>query len=407
MIRVVLLLFFLNFAFISNVEANDRCISQIQTAETGWLFRSKTDFMREFEINSELEEKFRRLNEALEDQGMKLIIALLPTRGMMADQQIENFNSVQAQKSYLEVASVFETVGIRVAYIKDFKNEDFYYKTDHHWSDFGAKMMAKTVSDIITVNPAYKDLPKTEYQEEVRENQKFKGSFSKILEKDCGVAIDEEVYSDYTIYPAKNSLIDLNNADIVLIGTSNSDKRASKANFEGHLKKELSADVVNHSISGGGHDSALLQYLVSKDFQGNKPKFIIWEFPIYQDFRNPDFYKQAIASIYGSCGGNALFQEKVNINNNKFKVTLDQGINVEKAYLHINLPEFNKKKFRVTLVEEDNKRTPFNFERSKFYKPDGQFYLDLSYVKNIKSIEGLLPESYIETAEVSICSYSE
>lgn len=255
---IILTLVFLSF---SNANANQNCGEEISTGKNEWFFRDKTDFQEDFEIDGMLSKYINNFNQALKKQNIELVVALLPTRGMLHSEFIlkTGYNVDVAQKNYMGTIKKLQALGLNVAYMNDFYNyPNYFYKSDHHWSADGARAMAAEVAHNIKKLPIYSDLMKSEFETTKTEIITFEGSFKKMIEDKCSENLPKEeeaqIYKTFS-KGGNNSLFDdINETEVVLIGTSNSDSNASKANFDGFLKEFLSVDVMNYSISGGGHD---------------------------------------------------------------------------------------------------------------------------------------------------------
>ncbi len=401
-------LIFISFSSLAKESCNDDFVE----GKNGWIFRDKTDFQETFEINGNLQNYIQKFNETLQRQNITLVISLLPTRGMMHSEYYseDGFSVETAQRNYLQTAEILRDLGMQVASVDNFENSlSYFYKTDHHWTRAGAELMAKNTAKIIKSLPIYPKIKKKEFKTEQNEEEKFEGSFVKSTNIECYNNVSpSEVVSIYKTFPVlKGDLLNnVEQPEIVLIGTSNSDNKASKANFEGFLKENLSTDIINHSVSGGGHDSAMLKYLNSKEFREYKPKIIIWEFPIYQNFRDADFYKQIIPSALGACDNNTIWEKELEIKGDKARFDIPHEINVENTYMYLNIPNFNQRKLRLTRVYDDT-RVPFDFKRSKYYGSGENFFLLPEHKTGLKAVEILLPSDKFNRATLQFCPYSE
>ena len=67
----------------------------------------------------------------------------------------------------------------------------------------------------------------------------------------------------------------------VLVGTSFSDSAIN--NFAGFLSEFTGLDIVNYSITGGNQYGAMTSYMTSDEFKDQRPTFLIWENPIYNN----------------------------------------------------------------------------------------------------------------------------
>lgn len=367
-----------------------------------WIFRKKTDFQEEFKIRDKPLSGLIKFKNVLKQQDIELIIALLPTRGMMHADQVLNqeFDMTKALQSYRDLVQKLNVNGIRtIGYFDQIPN--FYYFADHHWTADGARVVAEKIS--LTVED--QNFQSETFQTEKGAVEIFEGSFQKEYKKVCHDELSPMKATIYhTLSQNQDLFSDKKPADIVLIGTSNSDNEASRANFDGFLKQNLSADIYNASISGGGFDTAMLQYLASNEYKNHKPKLMIWEFHVYQNFNDIHFYAQAVPVVYGSCGQDNAYKQTVKVSDNKFSFDLGEGQSWDDHYIMLNIESYEGSKFRLELVGEE--KSSFNIERSKFYDPDGIFYYDLRDYPQTTKILGMLPSGSYEDVELAICRYS-
>lgn len=263
----------------------------------GWVFRTLADFKSVFKTNHKSDGQLQAFNNALKDRGVHLVIAMLPTRGMMHGDQIyrDDFNRLKAMEAYKALALHIRTLGLSVAEVDHFDIPGYFYKRDHHWTPVGALDMAGRVAAI--AKESGDRLPYIKFTTEAQGTIEHKGTFTKVSEEVCKAPLPPEKTPKYITSGGPDDLLgDMPEPRAVLVGTSNSVNDAAHANFEGFLKQSLNADVLNFSVSGGGADEAMLKYLVSDNFRNHPPVLLIWEFPVYQDFDNSMFLDKAIAA---------------------------------------------------------------------------------------------------------------
>ena len=386
----------------------------------GWIFRTKTDFDGNFKVNSALRDRFTRLKQAFKSKDMDLVVALIPTRGMMHHNEVEytQFDADKTIALYNKLVKELKNIGIGVGAVDDFTaGQDFFYKRDHHWQAAGAKLMAQKIAAEVKQLESYKEIEKQKFKTEQEGTVIQKGTFVEFANKVCGSDIQHETVPAYKTFAdggdKEGDLFgDQKEADIVLIGTSNSSQVASKANFDGFLKEYIGADVKNLAVSGGGVDTAMLDWLSSKEYKARKPKIVIWEIPVYQNFKGGPFYRQAIPATYGDCGSDALATAEEEITNNRFEfASLLEGKNIaaKNHYLYLKFDDFKGRKFRLTTHYQDEGRSPFDFRRSKFFSPDGIFFAEFEQDndKILKSLEGLMPKDAKGKVIARICAYPQ
>ncbi len=398
----------------------DGSYKKLIEGKDGWIFRTKTDFDGNFKVNSALRDRFTRMKQAFKAKDMDLVVALIPTRGMMHHTQVDytQFKADATIASYNKLVAELKDIGIGVGAVDNFKaGQDFFYKRDHHWQAAGAKILAQKVAESVKQLESYKSIEKKKFITEQEGTVTQKGTFTEFANKVCGSDIQHETVPSYKTFAedagGEGDLFgDQKSADIVLIGTSNSSQVASKANFDGFLKEYIGADVKNLAVSGGGVDTAMLDWLSSADYKAHKPKIVIWEIPVYQNFKGGPFYRQAIPATYGDCGSDALSTAEADVANNRFEFpSLFEGKNIaaKNHYLYLKFDDFKGRKFRLTTHYTDGSRSPFDFRRSKFFSPDGIFFVEFEQNndKILKSLEGLMPKDSKGKVTARICAYPQ
>lgn len=378
----------------------------------GWLFRTR-DYRADFKLNSAAHERFARLNAAMEKQGMKLVIALLPTRGIMHPgmQGRAEFDRAKAIASYQEIAKSIESTGISVARVTDFENQkNYFYKRDHHWTAAGAKDMAAKVAEKIKAMPAYAAIPKKKFKTETGETIDHMGTFAEFVQESCGTTIPPEKVLKHSTYEvgADDLTGDAQKADIILLGTSNSTDTASRANFDGFLKESIGADVENLSVSGGGVDSAVLNWLTSPDYASRKPKIVIWEFPIYHDYDSGPTQRQIIAGVHGDCASRAVKTVQKPISGENV-VLFDDVSSLNMAgpdhYFRLKFSDMKERKFRASIQYANGKKISINFRRDKNDERHGIYFSEIEEKDKspLKSLTLSMPSGVKGTVDATFC----
>lgn len=267
----------------------------------GWVFRTKTDFKDSFVLKDEAHQRLRLLNDLLLKKNVRLMLVPLPTRGMMHGDHIlkTGYNRRTSIQSYRDLVSALRADHLLVAATEDFDHQPgYYYQYDHHWRPEGARNMAAQIAAALRAENM--TFPRVTFKTESQGLVDHVGTFSKLIMDVCASTVPAEKVENYATYLAdadNDLLVDRPTADIILVGTSNSTP-VSHANFDGFLKQAIGTDIENMSISGGGADTALLQFLNSERLHGaHPPRLVIWEFPVYQGFAAVPFLDKAIAAV--------------------------------------------------------------------------------------------------------------
>lgn len=390
---------------------NKKSFRKLVSGKNGWIFRTTTDFQENFDLNDLGVRRFQRLKQAFDTQGMELVIALIPTRGMMHADVVMNdgYDVEVAWKSYNKLAVQLEEHGIPVATATK-EAGDFFYKRDHHWNADGARFMAQQVAEKIHNMTAFSDITKQEYITETGDGAVQGGTFTKFINEKCQSEIVGEDISLFVTARKDQSLFDDQpKADILLVGTSNSTHTASKANFDGFLREYIGADVENISVSGGGEDTAFYNWLHSDAYKDQKPKVVIWEVPVYQGFDSGPFFRQLIPAVYSECDPvtqeEGLVMEKAELFNS---VWSNENRTGKDLYALVSVEGKGIRKLRAVTEYESGKKDVVGLQRSKRYEGDNIFYFELNQNRSeiIKTLTLSFPKSAIDLKmKASLCAY--
>ncbi|WP_296219357.1 alginate O-acetyltransferase [Pseudomonas sp. UBA2684] len=280
-----------------------------------WLFRSRYDLRTDFGTTPYGYSQFKRLRDTLKRKGIELMVVYQPTRGLVNRAQLtaeeqRQFNFALAKQNYLQAVADFRKAGIWVTDLSPLFDEPaadtaYYFKADHHWTPAGAERTAKLVAETLKQIPAFADIPQQQFESKVVGLLPKAGTLHKTAANFCGTSYATQYVERYATEPVgeadSDSLFgDAASPQIALVGTSNS---GPAYNFAGFLQQHSSTDVLNMSVSGGGFDSALLQYMSSQEFHDNPPKILIWEFATHYDLAQQSFYRQAVPLVNNGCAG--------------------------------------------------------------------------------------------------------
>ncbi|WP_437884137.1 alginate O-acetyltransferase [Pseudomonas sp. LRF_L74] len=283
-----------------------------------WLFRSRYDLRTDFGTTPEGYQEFKRLRDALKAKGIELMIVYQPTRGLVNREQLTaeekaSFNYELAKNNYLAAVEKFRKAGIWVTDLSPLFDErdkdiDYYFKADHHWTPAGADRTAALVAETLKQVPGFNDIPKKQFESKVVGLLPKAGTLHKTAANFCGTTYATQYVPRYETEPvgeaSGDSLFgDETDPQIALVGTSNS---GPAYNFSGFLEQHTGADVLNLAVSGGGFDSALLQYMSGKEFHEKPPKILIWEFATHYDLAQKSFYRQALPLVDNGCEGHPV-----------------------------------------------------------------------------------------------------
>ena len=160
----------------------------------------------------------------------------------------------------------------------------------------------------------------------------------------------------------------------MLVGTSFSD--APLANFAGYLSQSTGLEVLNYAVTGGNQYGAITSYLISRDFAAARPRFLIWENPIYNNLAQfgPDPMEELITAASNSCT-RQLQVEKADPNT----LTADlRGLNLRQdASILADLGADGGRRAEFRFVTASGITRTTSIERSGRVQSSGRFFKSL------------------------------
>lgn len=366
------------------------------TGKEGWVFRSKQDLRQEFKFSDEDAALYRAFSDALKSRGTTIVLAVIPTRGMIAHDKllpqhpaVQGYDAAAAKESYRAMIDKINARGVLAVGTPDpATGADYFNHADQHWTVAGAKDMAQAVAARIKTPDLWQGVPEETYRTIEGEIVTYDGRFGEAVQALCGFRPAPEDDREARTVPVKDGgnedalFGDQGAPEVVLVGTSNSKRDEFDANFVGALEEALSADVYNAAISGGGMDDSLVAYLDSAEFRDNPPAFLIWEIPGYYNLGGEGMenaLRQAIGSVYGYCEKPLAEMAPEKITGEE-RVYLMRGIGDRKipanrAYIAIDFDKDVKKDFSVAFKTSDKKNTLMKFKKRREGNGDTFFYL--------------------------------
>lgn len=402
-----------------------KSMKNIVIGRNNWLFRSDVDLSTDFGIPNNFKSEFNRLVSELNKKGIELVVMLQPTRGLIHRDQVaekSHYSDVLALKNFIAferqlIASGSVVPEMHFLLEGEKLDRDYFFRRDHHWTPFGARISAKIVADKIKSIPLYKSLKIKKFSTEQGVLIPKDGTMNRALMRLCGNNFGSQYVQGFSTYSEDTSedalFGDEVTPEIVLVGTSNSAQRdddRKNYNFDGFLKDFLQVDVLNQSLPGGGQDGSFIQYLLNEYDMNNPPKVILWELPVSYALDDSLMYRQLIPAIKGGC--NAASKD-VTVSNSfelsEFKVKqryelfkgkdlVQHNIRPNKYALELSLSDTSLKDFYVITYFENGERDKVWFRRYDIV--DGGKYL-LEMTKIPEHRENKITSIFIEPTEPS------
>lgn len=293
----------------------DRDLPSIE-GKDGVFFRINADLRMNHPFSDNVVAQMAEFANALAEQGTTLIYVPIPTKSVTMPEHLpENawlygFDLDVATWVHVDILNRLNAAGVVTVDVREAMKQTPdgtlpFFKADFHWTAHGAAEAAKAIAEVFRALPGYAELDKTEHATvETGVETAFSG-MRRILQKHCletlpeakTMTFDTQLASVTDIFGTADDAsddagedqgggLDIFGADtaaipVALIGTSFSDSPIN--NFPGFIAQYSELEVINYAITGGNQFGAMTSYLTSSEFQENRPRFIIWENPIYNN----------------------------------------------------------------------------------------------------------------------------
>lgn len=262
---------------------------EVRLGRDGWLF--SVEEIR-YEAQSDVWMRQRlgtvaRVSRALEQKGVRLVVALLPDKARVHQAQMPGgrYPAWHEHRYGLALQGLrgarVETVDLREVLGPEAQRAPVFYRSDTHWNQHGAALAAQAVAR--RVREIAPDLPSVPYRTAAAATSETRvGDLLRMIglgDVPNGLRPDPDVEHVQTTVQVgekvQGGLMDDVSVPVALAGTSYS----RRANFHGALQQHLSADVLNMSKDGGGFATAMTAYLKGEEFTDAPPQVLIWEIP--------------------------------------------------------------------------------------------------------------------------------
>lgn len=271
----------------------------------GFFFRIFADLRMQHPFTEQTTQQMGQLAEALKAHGTTLLYVPIPTKSMTLpsflpdDAKLFGFDENVAVAVYEDQVARLSAQGVATIDLlaalrtTDGSNPPFF-KSDFHWTSRGAETAAQAIGGMIKQMPAYADVTPVSFETKATGAELAVSGMRRTLQAYCVLSLPPVISTSYeTVEVASaDANVDIfgdsgsaeagsTSDEIALVGTSFSD--ALVPNFLGFLAQYASLPVSNMAITGGNQFGAITSYLTSREFQANRPKFLVWENPIYNN----------------------------------------------------------------------------------------------------------------------------
>lgn len=285
-----------------------KALKYLTEGKNGWVYRSKDDFIEDFDKNISYQ-GLKELNDLLVSRGIRLVLVYLPTRALMTPGSVPRarFDFDKAFASYKAKLKKLRQVGILVpdtaSLVTQYKDTDFYFKRDIHWTPFGARKTAELTAQTILQAGLIEPLTGYQFTNDRVGSYTISGFMQKGIKQLCGSEYIKQYFQAYTFSQSSNAsdedalLTEDPDIETVLLGTSFS--AVDRLNFAGFLQEYLKAPLENYALPAGRQLGSWITFSETKS--NPAPKVIIWEVLPYYLLTDSIVLAQILPRIQGGC----------------------------------------------------------------------------------------------------------
>lgn len=402
-------------------------IAELQMIEgkDGMFFRILADMRLQHAFTDQTVDNLAAMAKALEKSGTTLIYVPLPTKSQVLPELVPTraslygFDAGIATEIYDDVVRRLNEKGVSAVDIatpmrennRNSFGEHSFFQADFHWTAHGADVAAKAIGDRVKALPAYEDVEPVRFDmKEVPPPEEF-SSMRELLQKHCVNHVPTVTAHTYEAVRAEDEAAGSGSVDIfgsgdaatiALIGTSYSDKPIS--NFAGYLEHWTGIPLDNYSISGGNQFGSILSYITSREFQEQRPRFLIWENPIYNNLGQYGDapWAEIVAASLGECSpavpSTASGENAVEADLSTAKLSHDDVILAD-------IGSDTSRKATFTLTGTDGTVRTRSIERGDRLRSTGRYFFSLGGFPagSIDKVEVTFDAPVDDTTTLSIC----
>ena len=375
----------------------------------GWFFRAEnTDLDEFFVLDSESVSYMARLGDALRDRGTRLLLMPVPTRALVAYDQMDTRVPLQgryarrdALAEYRAYVQGFRAAGLDVVdidpeTIRARIGAAFYLKRDLHWTPQGAKFAAQiAAADIDRLLGPQATEGRARFTTRQVRVEPMTGRLQTAINQYCDDPVPAQELAVFQTVreggdggpsdDAEQALFGDAGAggpQVVLAGTSFS--ATPTFNFPGFLSEALGRSVLDYSISAGGLSTSLLSYLETSDFDRDPPQVLLWEFLAYHSFADDAvFFRQMIGAANGTCTGTdrLVAESLVEITGAGDVISVPPDappVVGQNGYLGLEIPDRTVRRFTIEIEYADRDADIVTIDQAPPYASSSRFFLEFS-----------------------------
>lgn len=392
----------------------------------GFFFRIFADLRMQHPMSDQVVAQLGQLAAALKERGTTLVYAPIPTRGQTLptflpdEAKLYGFDKDVAAAVYKDQIARLRAQGVVAVDLlealasTDSENPPFF-RSDFHWTSDGARLAAQAIGATIKGLPDYAEVTPTEYQTTRVGEELAVSGMRRTLQAYCALSLPPVVTKAFeTVEVASaEAAADIfgtsspeGGADeIALVGTSFSD--AEVPNFSGFLAEYASLPVSNQAITGGNQFGAIVSYLTSRNFTETRPRYLVWENPIYNNLAQ--FGVGPMTELIAAARNDCTPIDRAAIKggeNNTLEVDLSSVRIDPKQVLLADAGDDGSRDVVFSFETADGKTMSQEVHRGDRFRGTGRFFIPLESLASIDLSKVVISfdRANTDNAAVSLCN---
>jgi len=388
----------------------------------GFFFRIFADLRLQHTFTDETVGYLAKLSENLKAHGTTLVYVPVPTKSQAMPEHVPEraalygYDFAVASHVYQNIidrlrASGVVAVDLQSALRGASPDAPPFHKADFHWNADGARLAGQAIGEMIRSLPEYEETEPTEFETRRLEKTISFSGMRKSLQTVCmdslppveSYAYETKEVEDDALGGAVDLFGENTTVPIALIGTSFSDSDVN--NFDGFIEQYSSLSVTNYAITGGNQFGAILSYLTSNEFQESRPRFLVWENPIYNNLGQygPSPWMELLAASADSC----VARQTVAGNTLEFEVSFQNQDMTPETVILADARDEAVRAAAFYASDAQGNRREVAVKRSDRLRATGRFFVPVEAFggPEISSLRVVLDRPSEGRPEIQLCQY--
>jgi alginate biosynthesis protein AlgX len=285
----------------------------------GIFFRIDPDLMMYHPVSDRSAQDLARLSATLAENGTTLIYVPLPTLGLIEPEALPplandlGFDHALAATVFdMTVASLVAedvlAVNLRNALRGPTDEGPSTIPTDYRLNTEGGRRAARAIGAVIAATPGFAAMPRAAFESRVQGPLVLPSRMRDILQRHCTLTLPPAVTTAVTTTRTGGALPrtggflgDGTSPDVVLVGPE--EIGTNHSNLAGFLSEATGLTVLDYIVDGGGAHAAISAYLTSRQFQDNRPAYLVWVNPVQNNLaaRGDQPFGELVAAAGTTC----------------------------------------------------------------------------------------------------------